>query len=599
ASWFKQTWCSFHFVRNQITHTHATTLGLRVLSFLFRGMAVQKAPWTVWSVVAVVLSISAPTVTSIGVSSKPECADDDAQIIALASGIGVTISGCAAVQPYCEDAKYGSTVKATCPATCGLCRVASPSSSQAAEVLMDRSSRGSQDADDQRSLDRALAAKGPDPTPRPTPWPTPWPTRYPTPRPTPWPTPWPTRYPTPRPTPWPTPWPTRYPTPRPTPWPTPYPTPRPTPYPTPRPTPYPTPRPTPYPTPRPTPNPTPNPTPYPTPKPTPNPTPNPTPYPTPKPTPNPTPNPTPYPTPKPTPSPTPNPTPYPTPKPTPNPTPKPTPYPTPSPTPNPTPYPTPYPTAFPTPYPTAFPTPYPTAFPTPYPTAFPTPYPTAFPTPYPTAFPTPFPTPSPTPSPTYPLGWPTPQPTFLPAAPMAGGAAGGVAATGDPHLQNVHGERFDLMQAGKHVLINIPRGVSAEDALLRVQADARRLGGSCSDMYFQELNITGSWAEAKQVGGYHYDVRQSVRTSPQWVAIGRVELKVVHGRTESGTLYLNVFVKHLGRSGFAVGGLLGEDDHKDAMTPPASCTKHIPLLEAVASGQVPSSESSVAAATFA
>ncbi|CAK0816731.1 unnamed protein product [Prorocentrum cordatum] len=565
------------------TDTHAKTLGLRVLSFLFRGMAVQKAPWTVWSVVAVVLSISASTVTSIGVSSKPECADDDAQIIALASGIGVTISGCAAVQPYCEDAKYGSTVKATCPATCGLCRVASPSSSQAAEVLMDRSSRGSQDADDQRSLDRALAAKGPDPTPRPTPWPTPWPTRYPTPRPTPWPTPWPTRYPTPRPTP----------------WPTPYPTPRPTPYPTPRPTPYPTPRPTPYPTPRPTPNPTPNPTPYPTPKPTPNPTPNPTPYPTPKPTPNPTPNPTPYPTPKPTPSPTPNPTPYPTPKPTPNPTPKPTPYPTPSPTPNPTPYPTPYPTAFPTPYPTAFPTPYPTAFPTPYPTAFPTPYPTAFPTPYPTAFPTPFPTPSPTPSPTYPLGWPTPQPTFLPAAPMAGGAAGGVAATGDPHLQNVHGERFDLMQAGKHVLINIPRGVSAEDALLRVQADARRLGGSCSDMYFQELNITGSWAEAKQVGGYHYDVRQSVRTSPQWVAIGRVELKVVHGRTESGTLYLNVFVKHLGRSGFAVGGLLGEDDHKDAMTPPASCTKHIPLLEAVASGQVPSSESSVAAATFA
>ncbi|CAK0790133.1 unnamed protein product [Prorocentrum cordatum] len=473
-------------------------------------MAVQKAPWTVWSVVAVVLSISAPTVTSIGVSSKPKCADDDAQIIALASGIGVTISGCAAVQPYCEDAKYGSTVKATCPATCGLCRVASPSSSQAAEVLMDRSSRGSRDADDQRSLDRALAAKGPDPTPRPTPWPTPWPTRWPTPRPTPWPTPWPTRYPTPRPTPWPTP--------------------RPTPYPTPKPTPWPTPRPTPYPTPYPTPNPTPNPTPYPTPKPTPNPTPNPTPYPTPKPTPNPTPNPTPYPTT--------------------------------NPTPNPTPYPTPYPTAFPTPYPTSYPTP-------------------------------------PTPSPTYPLGWPTPQPTFLPAAPMPGGAAGGVAATGDPHLQNVHGERFDLMQAGKHVLINIPRGASAEDALLRVQADARRLGGSCSDMYFQELNITGSWAEAKQVGGYHYGVRQSVWTSPQWVAIGRVELKVVNGRTESGILYLNVFVKHLGQSGFAVGGLLGEDDHKDAMTPPASCTKHIPLLEAVTSGQVPSSESSVAAATFA
>ncbi|CAK0865045.1 unnamed protein product [Prorocentrum cordatum] len=48
------------------------------------------------------------------------------------------------VQPYCEDAAYGSTVQATCPATCGLCRVASPSSSQAAKVLMDRSFQGSQ-----------------------------------------------------------------------------------------------------------------------------------------------------------------------------------------------------------------------------------------------------------------------------------------------------------------------------------------------------------------------------------------------------------------------------------------------------------------------
>ncbi len=182
---------------------------------------------------------------------------------------------------------------------------------------------------------------------------------------------------------------------------------------------------------------------------------------------------------------------------------------------------------------------------------------------------------------------------------MAGGAAGGVAATGDPHLQNVHGERFDLMKPGKHVLINIPRGVSVDDALLRVQADARRSGGSCSDMYFKELNITGSWAEAKQVGGYHYSVRQNAVTIPQWVVVGPVELKVVHGRTESGILYLNVHVKHLGRSGFAVGGLLGEDDHKEVMTPPASCTKRTSLLEVVTSGQAPSSESPVAIATFA
>eukprot|EP00959_Pyramimonas_sp_CCMP1952_P079024 1652031-Pyramimonas_sp.AAC.1 len=64
---------------------------------------------------------------------------------------------------------------------------------------------------------------------------------------------------------------------------------------------------------------------------------------------------------------------------------------------------------------------------------------------------------------------------------MAAGAGAGVAATGDPHLQNIHGERFDLMKPGVHVLINIPRGTSVEDALLRVQADARRVGERCAD----------------------------------------------------------------------------------------------------------------------
>ncbi|CAK0888648.1 unnamed protein product [Prorocentrum cordatum] len=47
----------------------------------------------------------------------------------------------------------------------------------------------------------------------------------------------------------------------------------------------------------------------------------------------------------------------------------------------------------------------------------------------------------------------------------AAGGAGGAAAVGDPHLRNVHGERFDLMKPGKHVLINIPRGAGAERAL--------------------------------------------------------------------------------------------------------------------------------------
>ena len=176
----------------------------------------------------------------------------------------------------------------------------------------------------------------------------------------------------------------------------------------------------------------------------------------------------------------------------------------------------------------------------------------------------------------------TPSPTPTTATTSTGGAhgtggTGGASAQGHPHLQNVHGQRFDLMKPGNHVLINIPKGERAADAMLRVEAKARRLGG-CSDMYFQALNITGSWAEQQQAGGYHYSISQPAVEHPEWIAFYLVELKVVHGHTQRGIRYLNFYVKHLGRTGFAVGGLLGDDDHTDASTVPASCHKRVALV---------------------
>jgi hypothetical protein len=153
----------------------------------------------------------------------------------------------------------------------------------------------------------------------------------------------------------------------------------------------------------------------------------------------------------------------------------------------------------------------------------------------------------------------------------------GISAVGDPHLQNVHGERFDLMKKGRHVLIQIPRGERAKSALLRVVADARRLGGHCADMYFERLNVTGAWAEHKQPGGFHYEPRGLVNTTPKWLGFGKVDLKIARGRTDEGVEYLNFYVRHLGRAGFAVGGLLGEDDHTDVATPSRECRKHLDL----------------------
>jgi len=156
------------------------------------------------------------------------------------------------------------------------------------------------------------------------------------------------------------------------------------------------------------------------------------------------------------------------------------------------------------------------------------------------------------------------------------------------------------MKPGHHVLINIPQGKRAEEALLRVQADACRMGSSCADMYFVDINVTGSWAEAKQAGGYRHVATNFAVQTPDWLAFGVVKLKVVHGHTQNGIKYLNLYVKHLGRAGFAVGGLLGEDDHKDAMTPQAGCAHHVNLqVDPVGvSGKGPS-VSSVAVADFA
>jgi len=127
------------------------------------------------------------------------------------------------------------------------------------------------------------------------------------------------------------------------------------------------------------------------------------------------------------------------------------------------------------------------------------------------------------------------------------------------------------------VLLHIPRGGSAEHALLRVVAEAHRLGGSCDDIYFQKLTIAGSWALAKKRGGYVYVARRAADETPEWLAFGKVKLKVVHGKSQSGINYLNIYAKHLGQSGFPVGGLLGDDDHTDAATPPASCVERVGL----------------------
>jgi len=101
-----------------------------------------------------------------------------------------------------------------------------------------------------------------------------------------------------------------------------------------------------------------------------------------------------------------------------------------------------------------------------------------------------------------------------------------VSATGDPHMQNILGQRFDLTQPGKHTLLQIPRVASNDDdLLLRVLADAEHEGGACADVYFKALNITGEWASAHQKDGYMYTA-DAPQTVASWRTFGKVEVCV-------------------------------------------------------------------------
>jgi len=155
---------------------------------------------------------------------------------------------------------------------------------------------------------------------------------------------------------------------------------------------------------------------------------------------------------------------------------------------------------------------------------------------------------------------------------------------GDPHLTNMYGERFDIYRTGVHVLLQIPRWAGPQETLLRLEADARRIGDACSELYFQAVGIYGIWTNQS----YKLEFAAKSDDKPNsmgWTWFGKVELKVVNGRTRLGIDYLNVFARNIANTNYPVGGLLGEDDHGAATIPPKACIRQLVLLERQSSGQ--------------
>mmetsp|Transcript_99923 Transcript_99923/g.282827 ORF Transcript_99923/g.282827 Transcript_99923/m.282827 type:complete len:550 (+) Transcript_99923:100-1749(+) len=177
-----------------------------------------------------------------------------------------------------------------------------------------------------------------------------------------------------------------------------------------------------------------------------------------------------------------------------------------------------------------------------------------------------------------PTASPTAGPTASPTASRTTSATAPpstVRATGDPHLTNLFGQRFDLHQEGWHTLVRVPRGAQRKTALLSVEAEARQMGAACADVYFQSMNLTGRWVGAN--GRVFSASSVDTKKYQGWLRYGKVELKVVHGHTQSGIVYLNIFVRNLKRAGYVVGGLLGMDDHTAAVASSQKCRKTINL----------------------
>jgi len=175
---------------------------------------------------------------------------------------------------------------------------------------------------------------------------------------------------------------------------------------------------------------------------------------------------------------------------------------------------------------------------------------------------------------------PTPAPTpELP--PNSGPNIGPVSGVGDPHLTNMYGERFDVYGTGVIILLQIPRWVGPQGTLLHLEADARRMGGACSDVYFQTVRITGTWVN--QSDGLIFFAKSDDKPRRMtWTRFGRIDLKVVSGRTRQGLDYLNVYARKLGNAKHPVGGLLGGDTDTVATTPDQSCSHTLSLSKALA-----------------
>eukprot|EP00406_Dinophysis_acuminata_P079503 CAMPEP_0179255284 /NCGR_PEP_ID=MMETSP0797-20121207/23670_1 /TAXON_ID=47934 /ORGANISM="Dinophysis acuminata, Strain DAEP01" /LENGTH=354 /DNA_ID=CAMNT_0020963179 /DNA_START=77 /DNA_END=1141 /DNA_ORIENTATION=+ len=187
------------------------------------------------------------------------------------------------------------------------------------------------------------------------------------------------------------------------------------------------------------------------------------------------------------------------------------------------------------------------------------------------------------------------------------------SVVGDPHVENMGNERFEIRAAGLHKLVQIPRLYQSNDEplLLRVDANLTHLiEENCNGTFITNISIWGNWTG--EFGLMHISSGSNAPHTPLLVntqgprdyferfhsskvtyADHRVSLvlgntafniaKHYEGRYGKQKGYLNFRVTGL-RKYFDVGGLLGYDSHADAEVPPPECVAKPAPKAAGASG---------------
>ncbi|CAK0807242.1 unnamed protein product, partial [Prorocentrum cordatum] len=68
-----------------------------------------------------------------------------------------------------------------------------------------------------------------------------------------------------------------------------------------------------------------------------------------------------------------------------------------------------------------------------------------------------------------------------------------------------------------------------------VQARATHIGAGCAELYFTEINITGTWARRHRMADLHWAAQDVERGRARWNKFHQIGVKVVHGHTLLGT----------------------------------------------------------------